>query len=224
MSFPVFKEITYNDNELLKQCFDIYLNYFPPQEIRSLEKTISMIQKDNNYHVIVALQDEKVIGFSFLYLFSSLKFGVLDYIAAIKEFQGKGIGTGIFNFSFHVLGSKIPDGIGLLMEIQKDNVQNSNENEIRKRRIKFYKKLGCKFLNGINYLLPSQIGRNPEEMYLMIKPITNINSLSRNEVSKFVDAIYSKIYFYNSNDLIDKVFDNSPDLIPIRKEIKMTNC
>jgi len=212
-----FKQITCNDNELLEQSLDIYLTYFPPQEIRPLERTISMIQKDDNYHAIVALQDEKVIGFSLLYLFPSLKFGVLDYIAVINEFQGKGIGIGLFNFSFKKFSPKISDRIGLLMEIQKDNVQKISENEIRKRRIKFYKNLGCKFLNGINYLLPSQIGGHPEEMYLMIKPIKNINSLSRNDVSKFVGAIYSKMYFSKTNDLIDKVFYNSPDLIHIQE-------
>lgn len=216
MSLTVFKEITYNDNELLRQSLDIYLNYFPPQEIRPLEKTISMIQKDNNYHIIVALQDEKVIGFSLLYLFPSLKFGILDYMAVINKFQEKGIGTRLFNFTFKIFCSKISDGIGLLMEIQKDNVKDSKENKIRKRRIKFYKNLGCKFINGINYLLPSQIRESPEEMYLMIKLIKNINSLSRDDVSKFVTAIYSNIYFCKSDDLIDKVFYKSPDPMPIQ--------
>ena len=216
MSLPVFREITYHDNELLRQSMDIYLNYFPPQEIRPLEKTISMIQKDDNYRIIVAIQNEKVIGFSLLYLFTSLKFGILDYMAIINKFQGKGIGGEFFKFTFKIFSSRIPDGIGLLLEIQKDKMQDKNENEIRKRRIKFYKNLGCKFINGINYLLPSQIGGSPEEMYLMIKPIKNINSLSRNDVSKFVNTIYSKIYFCKSDDLIDKVFYKSPDLLPIQ--------
>lgn len=210
-----FKEITYNDNELLKQSLDIYLTYFPPQETRPLEKTISMIEKDNNYHIIATLQDNKVIGISLLYLFPSLKFGLLDYMAIINEFQRKGIGTKLFSFTFKIFSSKIPDGIGLLMEIQKDNVQKISENEVRKRRIKFYKNLGCKCLNGINYLLPSQIGGHPEEMYLMIKPIKNINSLSRDNVFEFVNAIYSKIYNYKSENLTNKVFYNSPHPIPI---------
>lgn len=64
-----FKEITYNDNELLKQSLDIYLTHFPPQETRPLEKTISMIEKDNNYHIIATLQDNKVIGISLLIYF-----------------------------------------------------------------------------------------------------------------------------------------------------------
>lgn len=196
MNLLVFKELTYDDNKLLKQSLDIYLTYFPPQETRPVEKTIAMIRKDDNYHLLAALQDETVIGISLLYLFPSLKFGLLDYMAIINEFQGKGIGTKLFNFTFKIFCSKVPDGTGLLMEIQKDKVQNIKENEIRKRRIKFYKNLGCKFLNGINYLLPSQIGGQPEEVYLMIKPIKNINSLPRYNVIKFVNAIYLKAYDY----------------------------
>lgn len=213
----VFKEISYNNenNKLLKQILDIYSTYFPPQETIPLEKIISTIQKDDNYHVVAALQDETVIGFSLLYLFPSLKFGLLGYMAVLKEWEGKRIGTKLFNFTFKIFSSKISDGIALLMEIQKDNVQNIKENEIRKRRIKFYKNLGCKFLHGINYLLPSQIGGQPEEMHLMIKPIKNINSLSRYNVIKFVNAIYSKIDDYKDDNLIDKVFYNSQDPVYI---------
>jgi GNAT superfamily N-acetyltransferase len=212
----VFKEINYYDNKLLKQGLDIYLTYFPPQETRPLEKTISMIQKDDNYHILVAIQHETVIGISLFYIFPSLKFGLLDYMAIIKEFQGKGIGSKLFNFTFDIFSSGISDGIGLLMEIQKDNVQNIEENKIRKNRIKFYINLGCKFLHGINYLLPSQIGGQPEEMYLMIKPIKNIKSLSKFDIFKIVKAIYSNIYDYKTDNLIDKVFYNTPDLIYIQ--------
>ena len=216
MNLFVFKEINYYDNNLLKQSLDIYLTYFLPQENRPLEKIISMIQKDDNYHLFVALQDETVIGISLLYIFPSLKFGLLDYMAVIREFQGKGIGSKLFNFTFELFCSRISDGIGLLMEIQKDNILNIKENEIRKDRIKFYKNLGCKFLHGINYLLPSQLGGQPEEMYLMIKQIKNIKSLSKFDIFKIVNAIYSKIDDYKTDILIDKVFYKTPDLIYIQ--------
>ena len=65
----VFKELNYYDNKLLKQSLDICLTYFPLQETRPLEKTISMIQKDNNYRILVALQHETVIGISLFYIF-----------------------------------------------------------------------------------------------------------------------------------------------------------
>ncbi len=212
----VFRELNYYDNKLLKQSLDICLTYFPLQETRPLEKTISMIQKDNNYRILVALQHETVIGISLFYIFPALKFGLLDSMAIIKEFQGKGIGRKLFNFTFDIFSSRISDGIGLLMEIQKDNVQNIEENNIRKNRIKFYINLDCKFLHGINYLAPSQIGGQPEEMYLMIKPIKNIKSLSKYDVFKIVNAIYSKIYDHKRDNLIDKVFYNSPDIIYIK--------
>ena len=72
---------------MLKQILDIYSTYFPPQETIPLEKIISTIQKDDNYHVVAALQDETVIGFSLLYLFPSLKFGLLGYMAVLKEWE-----------------------------------------------------------------------------------------------------------------------------------------
>ena len=49
----------------------------------------------------------------------------------------------------------------------------------------------------------------------MIKPIKNINSLSRYNVIKFVNAIYSKIDDYKDDNLIDKGFYNSQDPVYI---------
>jgi len=132
-----FKEINYHDNKVLKQALDIYLTHFPPQEIRPLEKTVSMIQKDDNYHVLVSLQHETVIGVSLLYMFPSLKYELLDYMAIIKEFQGRGIGRKLFNFTFNIFSSRISDGIGLLMEIQKDNVQNIEKITFEKTELNF---------------------------------------------------------------------------------------
>jgi len=96
-----------------------------------------MIQKDDNYHVLVSLQHETVIGVSLLYMFPSLKYELLDYMAIIKEFQGRGIGRKLFNFTFNIFSSRISDGIGLLMEIQKDNVQNIEKITFEKTELNF---------------------------------------------------------------------------------------
>ena len=96
-----------------------------------------MIQKDDNYHVLVSLQHETVIGVYLLYMFPSLKFELLDYMAIIKEFQGRGIGRKLYNFIFKIFSSRISDGIGLLMEIQKDNVQNIEKITFEKTELNF---------------------------------------------------------------------------------------
>ena len=76
--------------------------------------------------------------------------------------------------------------------------------------------MGVKVLDGVNYLLPSQNDGDLEEMYLMIKPLATINSLSKLTVFQYVDALYSKIYQYEkSHELLTRIFKNIPTTVNI---------
>jgi hypothetical protein len=112
--------------------------------------------------------------------------------------------------------SDIHDGIGLVIEIQRENVPNLQEREIngRKNRIRFYMKMGAKILERVNYFLPPiQYGTEPEEMYLMIKPLDEIHYLPKESVLQYIEAIYSTIYQYQAKDLLDTISQQLPSKI-----------
>ena len=91
------------------------------------------------------------------------------------------------------------------LEIQKENVPNLRETELEKRlrRINFYKQLGVKNLEGVNYLLPPlQPNAETEEMYLMIRPLVKTLYLSKESTIGFIEAIYSRIYECRDNYLL----------------------
>lgn len=177
----IIKEIKdYNSFEF-KQSINIYENSFPSNETRPFEDIVNMLKNDKNYHLIASLNNNSVIGISLMYIFRSLNFGLLDYMAITPSYRGQGVGKKIFNFTFKKLSSIISNGIGLLIEIQKENnLLNQQERTIRKKRIRFYNKLGVKFLDIVNYLLPPiSPSIKAEEMYLIIKSIKKIYYLSK---------------------------------------------
>jgi ribosomal protein S18 acetylase RimI-like enzyme len=210
------KEIKDFNSLEFKKSLIIYQSSFPPNETRPIEKVVEMLKDDKNYHLLIALNNDSVLGISLLYMFKNLKLGFLDYMAVSPNHQRKGIGTELFKYTIKKCYSELSDVNGLLLEVQKENISDLKESRKRKDRIRLYTRLGVKLLNGVNYLLPSQNDGNLEEMYLMIKPLAAINSLSKLTVFQYVDALYSKIYQYeNSNDLLTKVFKNIPTTVNI---------
>ncbi|MGC2570469.1 MAG: GNAT family N-acetyltransferase [Candidatus Nitrosopolaris sp.] len=213
----IIKELDDFGSSEFEQCIKIYNSSFPSNEIRPVQKVVETLKHDENYHLYVSIDNSSVIGISLMYAFKALRFGLLDYIAVIPNYRGRDIGKDLFNFTLEKFGSLVSNGIGLLMEIQKESGLHPEESAIRKNRISFYTLLGSKVLVGVNYLLPPlHYGVEPEEMHLMIKPLTNIRQLSKASVIRFVRAIYSTIYEYPHDDLLHKITKEMPAKIMLR--------
>jgi len=204
------------DSIEFKQSLEIYKSSFPPNETRSIEKVVAMLKNDKDYHLFIAKNDNFVVGISLLYVFRSLNIGLLDYMAVSPNYQRRGIGRDLFRYTLQWCTSQVYNLIGVLIEIQKENVPDSHEIFIRKNRINFYARLGAKVLDGVKYLLPSQDNGEPEEMYLMLAPLAELHSMPKCSVIKYVSMIYSTIYQYRDNDLLNNTFSNLPPIIMLR--------
>jgi ribosomal protein S18 acetylase RimI-like enzyme len=174
-----------------------------------------MLRNDNRYHLYAAVEDRSIIGISLLYIFEYLKMALLDYMAVMPNFQRLGIGRKLFEFTNNELNRFIPDNIGMLLEVPKENVSDPDEWLRRKRRIQFYSTLGVKVLKSVNYLLPIQIDGDVEEMYLMIKLSKNITWISKKSIVDFINSVYKDVYDYRRTDLLSKTIANLPDVIEI---------
>jgi len=220
----IIKEIKNLTHEEFEELRNIYLSTFPLKNAKQLDGYINhiydMLRYDNRYHLYAALEDRSMIGISLLYVFENLKMALLDYMAITPNFQRGGIGKKLFEFTDNKFNHLIPDNIGMLLEVPKETVSDLDERLRRKRRIRFYSKLGVKVLRGVNYLLPIQIDGDVEEMYLMIKLSKNITWIPKKSIANFINSIYSDLYEYRKSDLLDRTIDNLPDHIDI-EELKI---
>jgi GNAT superfamily N-acetyltransferase len=221
MVIKEIKNLTHTEFEELR---NIYVSTFPLQNTKQLDVYINhiydMLRNDNRYHLYAALEERSMIGISLLYVSENLKMALLDYMAIIPNFQRRGIGRKLFEFTDNEFNRLVPDNIGMLLEVPKETVSDPDERVRRKRRIQFYSRLGVKVLKGVNYLLPIQIDGDVEEMYLMIKLSKNITWISKKSIADFIDSVYTDLYDYRKSDLLSKTITNLPDLIDI-EELKM---
>jgi GNAT superfamily N-acetyltransferase len=211
----VLKLADFNSNEF-EGSLEIYKSSFPSSVIRPVEKVVEMLKHDKNYQLFICLKDNSLVGMSLLYIFRHLGIGLLDYVAVKPNYQRQGLGREIFEGTFRKFASDIRDGIGLIMEVQREDAPKLQEIEInvRKNRIRFYVKMGAKILERLNYFLPPiQSGIEPEEMYLMIRPLDEIHYLPKESILQYIEAIYSTIYQYQGKDLVDTISQRSPSKI-----------
>jgi GNAT superfamily N-acetyltransferase len=221
MIIKKIENLTYEEFEELR---NIYLSTFPLKNAKQLDGYINhiydMLRYNNRYHLYAALEDRSMVGISLLYIFENLKMALLDYMGIIPNLQRHGIGRKLFEFTDNEFNHLIPANIGMLLEVPKENVFNQDESLRRKRRIRFYSRLGVKALRGVNYLLPIQVNGDVEEMYLMIKLSKNITWISKKNIADFINSVYTDLYDYRKSDLLSKTINNLPDLIDI-EELKV---
>ena len=141
---------------------------------------------------------------------------LLDYMAVTPNFQRRGIGRKLFEFTSNEFNRCISDNMGILLEVPKENVSDPNEWLKRKKRIQ-YSNLGVKVLKGVNYLLPIQVDGDVEEMHLMIKLSKNVTSISRKSIAHFINSVYTDVYDYRKTDLLRRTITNLPDVIDIQE-------
>lgn len=177
------------DSLEFKQSIEIYKSAFPLNETRSPENVVEMLENDMDYHLFISLNSNSVVGISLMYIFRSLGVGLLDYMAVIPNHRRKGIGIELFKFTLERFSSVSYSGVGLLMEVQRQDVPDAIESEIRKNRYRFYMRAGAKVLDGVNYILPPiHRGLKAEQMYLMIKPLKQIAFLTKESVIQYIRA------------------------------------
>ena len=214
----VLKEIVDFESPEFEQSMEIYKSSFPSNETRAVEGIVLLLKNDLNYHLFISKNNNSVVGISLMYIFNSLKIGLLDYMAITPAYRRRGMGKELFKFTFDKFCSLINNGIGLLMEIQIEGVNDPKEKVVRKNRIRFYTRLGAKLLEGVNYLLPPTQNDNvPEKMYLMIRPIGDLPYLSKVSIVGYIRAIYFTLYQHqHCNNLLDSISQKLPSRIMLR--------
>ena len=181
---------------------ELYANAFPAVERRPIEKLNEMIKNDENNHLYVIKEDSLAIGFALVYEFVNEKIVLLDYMVIKDSFQKRGMGSKLLQYCIDSIQSR--DFLGLLLEIQLENVDDSDEQQIRKDRISFYQKFGAKTFENVEYYIPPQVGDVAERMHLMMIPFNGVDSFPKKVIENLVRKMHFEIYHSKRIDLIEK--------------------
>ena len=162
----------------------IYSAAFPPNEIRPIADTMSMLRDDTNYRLFT-LPSKRGRTDGFMLYYELPGFVLLDYMAVAPDRRGRGLGGRMLELL--VLSFDSP----ILMEIELPNTGKARD------RLRFYEAHGAETLLE-HYVLPSYDGSENEVMLLL-----GIGTL-RVPIRDALAQIYASVYKHDSQDLVEQ--------------------
>ena len=126
------------NSDLFYKAWSLYETSFPAIERRSLEEQ-KQIQNDSRYKVHAYLDDKTFVGIVFYWDFDKFRF--IEHFAVDSGFRGKSYGSKILN-------SLLNSDKEVVLEIELIN------DEISKKRLKFYEKFDFKVNDFKHYQVP----------------------------------------------------------------------
>lgn len=132
-------ELKILSNELLLLWYEKFLKEdFVSDEIKPIENILTLI-KNGRYEVYGVFQDDEMIAYASFWKKENINLVLLDYLGVSKKYRNQGIGSKILTLIKEMLGN-----MPYVVEAEIQTGSSLEEDKIRKRRIQFYERNGCK--------------------------------------------------------------------------------
>ncbi len=164
-----------------------------------------------------------VIGICFVFYFSELQFGYLQYIASDPKRTARGIGGALYEALRELLVAR--GAQGLLLDVPPDILKKVSDPEslpINRKRINFYERYGARIIEGSDW----DVFPNPRNDYfmtmLLFDPLGRSPRLRQKKARAVIRRILMAQFGYEENDpfvvQMTRSFGNDPvRLRPTRK-------
>ena len=132
-------ELKILSNELLLLWYEKFLKEdFVSDEIKPIENILTLI-KNGRYEVYGVFQDDEMIAYASFWKKENINLVLLDYLGVSKKYRNQGVGSKILILIKEILGN-----MPYVVEAEIPTGSSLEEDKIRKRRIEFYERNGCK--------------------------------------------------------------------------------
>ncbi len=140
----------------------------------------------------------EVIGLSILYAPRQEPVMLLEYLAVAGHAQGGGVGSALFTASFDA--SRTTPGALLLIEVDSEaDAVDAAERGVRLKRKQFYRRLGCREVQGFSYILPLKNYGPAPQMNLLVLGAEG-DRLETARLKQAVTGVYRNVYACASDD------------------------
>ena len=168
----------------------LYERAIPASERRSRE-AIRQLTRSPAHRVSVLRQGQEIAGFCILFVGSRV--GLLEYLAVDERVRGAGLGAWLYREARSHVG-KLP----MIVEVESVRCAGAGL-EDRKRRAAFYQRLGCRRIEGLNYILPLVAEGDPPPLDLMVDGYEGA-ALTSGAVREWLQDLYVGAYGCSAND------------------------
>jgi hypothetical protein len=185
----------------------IYREALPSSERKSSTQLAAMIEKPG-YVFLVLIVDGRVVGFAISVCFGRSDACLVEYMAVAADRRGQGLGNLLFKSLVEM--PEVRDGY-LLAEVESE-LAPSDDHLDRVRRKRFYRRLGCMQVEGLDYLMPAVSSSTPPAMDIMVRRRDPPEEISKDLLRMWLEDIYMNVYSQASSDpRIDKMLENLPE-------------
>ena len=199
-------ELEPNDGVGLDRVVALYQAEILQTEQRPEAEFRSLIRRPD-YRFVVARLDDAIIGFAVAWVPDQADFWLFEYAAVSPEARGNKIGSHLLLASRELIGIERT----ALIEVDADT-----GSEQQAKRLEFYKRLGCRQLSGLNYLLPLDAFGKPPPMWLLAMLHPDVTSVPVMVLEEWLRRIYSEAYARRLDDpRLAKMIDPLPDDVPL---------
>ncbi|MBU2532449.1 MAG: histone deacetylase family protein, partial [Alphaproteobacteria bacterium] len=169
---------------------------------------------------------DKVTGLAFVYYFSELRYGYLQYIASDPAESARGIGGALYEAMRDLLAGKGANG--LFLDVPPDDPAKLDDPArvaINRRRLKFYERFGASPIVGTLWDVEPNPRNDGFLTLLLYDPLGRRGRLRATDARRVVRAILTCQYHYEPNDpFVEKIvrsFRQDPvQLRPISAEVE----
>jgi GNAT superfamily N-acetyltransferase len=162
----------------------LYESAIPARE-RKDEAAIRGMAASPAHRVGVAIDGDRLAGFFLLHVGEAV--ALLEYLAVDPALRGRGLGARLVEAAREAAGDR-----PMLVEVESDRA-DAPDRALRARRIAFYRRLGCRRLAGLDYILPLPGEGPPPVMDLLVAGVDG-PSLPTARVSSWLEGIYAAVY------------------------------
>ena len=195
-----------DDAEGLDHVYALYQAAILRTEQRPEAEFRALIRRPD-YLFVVARMDEAIIGFAVAWAPEQADFWLFEYAAVAPEARGNKIGSHL------LLATRQLIGIERTALVEVDANTGSEE---QARRLEFYKRLGCRQLAGLEYLLPLDAFGQPPPMLLLAMLHPDLHSVPVMVLEEWLRRIYAEAYGMRLDDpRLARMIDPLPDDVPL---------
>ena len=194
----------------------VYTESLPPSECKSSAALRAMIARPE-YSFLAASSQGEMAGFAIVICLHASNAALLEYMAVAAHSRGQGLGGSLFR---HAAQLAEASGRVLLVEVDSDAAPaegaDPREVALRSRRKDFYRKLGCRQVQGLTYVMPPVSDTTPPLMDLLVYAPAGTEIIERSQLREWLEACYAQVYGVAAGDSrIDEMLRSSGEFIPL---------
>ena len=200
-----------DDRAGFEQMSRIYQRSIELSEQKSAAEIAATVA-DPQYSVLVLRVNREVRGFA-IFCFLASDIWLLEYLAVDDALRSRGNGTALFLAAKHAADARNPSAQCVLEVDRPAPVAAPGDD--RARRLSFYRALGCRRIEGLDYILPLTANGKPPPMMLLVHGLDG-PTLPKAKLAHWLGAIYANVYAQLPGDRrIADMLSSLPEQVPL---------